>query len=72
MSVRMRHTREHTKNRRSHHALSNPAISLDDKKQPHLRHRVSPINGTYKGKQIIEPKMKKAQKNEANEEKASE
>lgn len=54
MTVRMRHTRAHTKNRRSHHALSAPAISIEAKDGAHLRHRVSPITGKYKGKQVLD------------------
>ena len=66
MSVRMRHTRAHTKNRRSHHSLSEPAVSNESKDGAHLRHRVSPITGKYKGEQVIEVKTKtKAVKAEA-------
>ncbi len=50
----MRHTRAHSKNRRSHHALSEPALSIDKQDGVHLRHRVSPITGKYKGSQILE------------------
>ena len=53
MTVRMRHTRAHTKNRRSHHALEKPAITNDNDGK-HLRHRVSPITGKYKGTQVID------------------
>lgn len=54
MTVRMRHTRAHTKNRRSHHALSAPAVSIESKDGAHLRHRVSPITGKYKGEQVLD------------------
>jgi len=53
MSIRMRHTKAHTANRRSHHALSEPAVSNDAKDGAHLRHRVSPITGKYKGEQVL-------------------
>lgn len=54
MVIRMRHTRAHTKNRRSHHALSASAVVLDKSTNvPSLRHRVSPIDGKYKGKQVL-------------------
>jgi ribosomal protein L32 len=53
MSVRMRHTRAHSANRRSHHSLSEPAVSNDAKDGAHLRHRVSPITGKYKGEQVL-------------------
>lgn len=68
MTVRMRHTKGHRNNRRSHHALAKPAVSLDESKVPHLRHRASPITGTYKGKQVInvvKKQTKKAQKKSA-------
>jgi ribosomal protein L32 len=64
MSVRMRHTRAHTANRRSHHALSEPAVSNDAKDGAHLRHRVSPITGKYKGEQILNTTAKVSKKAE--------
>lgn len=56
----MRHTRSHTRNRRSHHALSEGAI-VKDKESGNLRlpHRVDEATGTYKGMQIAAPKVKK-------------
>ncbi|OHB14513.1 MAG: 50S ribosomal protein L32 [Candidatus Zambryskibacteria bacterium RIFCSPLOWO2_12_FULL_45_14] len=54
MTVRMRHTRSHTKNRRSHHALAKPAISKDQSGHFHLRHRLSKESGMYRGKKIID------------------
>jgi ribosomal protein L32 len=53
MVVRMRHTRSHTRNRRSHHALSAPSItaSADGVAQ---RHRVSPVTGKYRGRQVVD------------------
>ena len=53
MVVRMRHTRAHTGNRRSHHALTAPAISNGADGLAH-RHRVSPVTGKYKGVQVID------------------
>ncbi len=57
----MRHTRSHTRNRRSHHALSEGAI-VKDKDSGNLRlpHRVDEATGMYKGMQIAAPKAKKA------------
>ena len=53
MVVRMRHTRAHTANRRSHHALKAPALTTDTATGTvHLRHRAS-IDGVYKGRQVI-------------------
>lgn len=54
MVVRMRSTRSHTKNRRSHHALSKPALSKDESGNFHLRHRLSKTNGTYRGRKVID------------------
>lgn len=63
MSVRMRHTSSHTKNRRSHHALKNKVV-VKDKESGALRmpHRIDETTGMYRGKQIIEKKEVKAAK----------
>ncbi len=60
MSIRMRHTRGHTNNRRSHHALKSMNI-VKDKESGNLRlpHRVDEVTGMYRGKQIFTPKVKK-------------
>lgn len=66
MSVRMRHTRAHTANRRSHHALTAPRLSACGKcGSAHVRHRMCPSCGTYKGKEVVnvlEAVQKKVQK----------
>ncbi len=64
MSVRMRHTSSHTKNRRSHHALTAASI-VTDKESGALRlpHRLDETTGMYRGKQII-PKKDMAAKAE--------
>jgi large subunit ribosomal protein L32 len=54
MVVRMRHTRSHTKNRRSHHALSKPALSKDEAGNTHMRHRISKVTGSYRGRKVID------------------
>lgn len=54
MVVRMRHTRSQTKNRRSHHALSKPAVSKDEAGNAHLRHRISKLTGSYRGRKVID------------------
>lgn len=62
MVVRMRSTRSHTGNRRSHHALKNPALTVDKETgTTHLRHRASAITGKYKGLVAIDM-TKKAEK----------
>lgn len=61
MSVRMRHTSSHTKNRRSHHALSPSAIVKDEKSGAlRLAHRLDESTGMYRGKQILPKKDMKA------------
>jgi large subunit ribosomal protein L32 len=59
MSIRMRHTRGHTGNRRSHHALTEANI-VKDKESGNLRlpHRIDEVTGMYRGKQIFTPKAK--------------
>ena len=57
MVVRMRHTRSHTKNRRSHHALVKPAISKDELGHPHLRHRMSK-SGIYRKRKVLDVSAK--------------
>lgn len=59
MSIRMRHTRGHTNNRRSHHALVEANI-VKDKDSGNLRlpHRLDEVTGMYRGKQIFTPKVK--------------
>lgn len=64
MSIRMRHTSSHTKNRRSHHALKNKKI-VTDKETGNLRlpHRLDEKTGMYRGKLVVPPKVKKEKKN---------
>ena len=65
MVIRMRHTRRHTANRRSHHALENKALTTDTKTDStHLRHRVDLSTGMYRGKKVIDV-VKKVEKKQA-------
>ena len=63
MVIRMRHTKGHTANRRSHHALTAPKYAVDKETgSTNLRHRVDLSNGMYRGKKIIDltgPEAKK-------------
>lgn len=61
----MRHTRAHTANRRSHHALSKPGLAIDDAGNATLRHHMNPVTGMYRGKQIIDVNKKTAVKAKA-------
>ncbi|MDQ3089763.1 MAG: 50S ribosomal protein L32 [bacterium] len=49
----MRHTRGHTNNRRSHHALAKPAL-VKEGSGISLRHRVNPTTGTYRGRKVLD------------------
>ncbi|MFM7088285.1 MAG: 50S ribosomal protein L32 [Candidatus Paceibacterota bacterium] len=61
----MRHTRGHTRNRRSHHALKNAVFAVDPKTgNKHLRHRVDPVTGMYRGRQVLDI-VKKVEKKQA-------
>lgn len=62
MTVRMRHTRGHTNNRRSHHKLKNQAITKDEQGNARLRHRVSLATGTYRGRKVIDMSAKLTKK----------
>ena len=55
----MRHTRAHSKNRRSHHNVTEASLSKTESGAHHVRHRVSPIDGTYKGRKVIDVKKSK-------------
>ena len=59
MSIRMRHTKGHTANRRSHHALVG-IRAVKDKESGNLRlpHHLDEATGMYRGKQIFSPKVK--------------
>jgi large subunit ribosomal protein L32 len=56
----MRHTRGHTGNRRSHHALKAMNI-VKDAETGNLRlpHHMDEVTGMYRGKQVFTPKEKK-------------
>ncbi|MEK7509453.1 MAG: 50S ribosomal protein L32 [Patescibacteria group bacterium] len=54
MVVRMRRNRSQTKKRRSHHALKSVHISKDEAGNSYLSHRVNPVTGMYRGRQVID------------------
>ncbi len=63
MVVRMRVTRAHRDNRRSHHALKEPRLSkCSNCGGYHLRHRVCPDCGYYRGKLVVDVVAKKEKK----------
>lgn len=71
MSVRMRHTRGHSGNRRSHHKVSTPRLSSCVKcGAEHLRHHLCDNCGTYREHEIIDVVKKDARKLERMKAKA--
>ena len=73
MSVRMRHTRGHTRNRRSHHSLTEPRLSKDPETgELHVRHRVNMTTGRYRGRLVIDVAKREAKKAEKARRKALE
>lgn len=65
MVVRMRHTRAHTANRRSHHALKGMRLSVSKEGTVHPRHKVLLDGSTYRGRPGLDmatKRMVRAQK----------
>lgn len=59
MVVRMRHTRAHTANRRSHHAIETASLTLcKECGSPKAPHVVCSVCGKYKGVQVLDVKGK--------------
>ena len=58
MTVRMRHTRSHTNNRRAHHKIAKPALSKDVSGNLHIRHRLTSETGSYRGRQVLNTSAK--------------
>lgn len=55
MTVRMRHTRSHTRNRRAHHALENKRFSACEKcGATRVRHIACPNCGTYRKREVVD------------------
>lgn len=72
MTVRMRHTRAHTANRRSHHKVAGTRLSAcGNCGAPHQRHTVCPKCGMYRGKEMVNvaaQAVKKAKRAERKQE----
>lgn len=70
----MRHTSSHTKNRRSHHALTGTNVVVDKESGAlRLPHRLDETTGMYRGKQIVAKKeIKKEEKKQKAKAKAKE
>jgi len=66
----MRHTRSHTNNRRSHHALETTNVVTNPESGiQRLPHRMDEVTGMYRGKQILSQKVL-TRRQERSEEKA--
>lgn len=60
MVIRMRHTRSHTANRRSHHALTSPEMAVcKNCGGMHRPHHMCLNCGFYKGRVVIDLKAKR-------------
>lgn len=65
MVVRMRHNRSQTKQRRSHHGLTAPAISTcSNCGELHRTHTMCANCGFYKGRLVIDVAAQKAKRDE--------
>ncbi len=70
MVVRMRHTRSHTRNRRSHHALEDKALSLcSNCGKPKMRHYLCQNCGKHRGREVMDIIGKMAKKEAKKKEK---
>lgn len=73
MSVRMRHTKGHTGNRRSHHALKEPRLAKCTNCQTmHVLHTVCEQCGTYRGRKVVDVEANLAKKMERRKQKLKE
>ena len=65
MVIRMRHTRSHTANRRSHHGLKSPEMAVCKNCGGHHRpHHMCLDCGFYNGKQVLDLDAKKKARTE--------
>ena len=62
MVVRMRHTRSHTANRRSHHALKAQALAVCECGAPRVSHRACAQCGRYRGRVVVDVAAKASAK----------
>lgn len=63
MVVRMRHTKGHTGNRRSHHKIDDVTFTLcSNCGNPVLRHRLCGTCGSYRGRTLVDMKAKAEKK----------
>ena len=60
----MRINRSATGKRRSHHTLTNPRLATDKTGVVHIRHRMSPDTGMYRGRTVVDMTKKDEKKSE--------
>lgn len=60
MVVRMRSTRSHTKNRRSHHALTKGRLTTSKEGAVHPRHKALLDGSPYRGRSVMDISTKRA------------
>lgn len=60
MVVRMRSTRSHTKNRRSHHALTKGRLTTSKEGAVHPRHKALLDGSPYRGRSVMDISAKRA------------
>lgn len=73
MVVRMRHTRSHTANRRSHHAIKAPVLTLcKECGSPKAPHVACQICGKYKDRQVLDVHAKIARQEKRKKAKTGE
>ncbi|MCU0660483.1 MAG: 50S ribosomal protein L32 [Candidatus Pacebacteria bacterium] len=71
MVVRMRHTRAHTANRRSHHAIKATLMTTcENCGAKNLNHTICKYCGFYKGRNVMN-KLAKVEKSQAKAKKTS-
>ena len=65
MVIRMRHTRAHTANRRSHHALKAPTLAIcSNCEAKHRPHHMCLDCGFYKGRMVMDMSARKKAREE--------
>ena len=71
MGVRMRHTRAHTANRRSHHALKAQSLMKCECGNMRVSHRACPVCGRYNGRVAVDVASKAAARAQRREKRAA-
>jgi len=58
----MRHTRAHTANRRSHHALAGTRLTTSKEGVTHPRHKVLLDGSMYRGRSVLDKQTKRIER----------